>query len=337
MIAFPAPKHPARGLARFRFLRTPHSKDTAAFHREPRHRGAVISVCLLTSTLLWFFFSMQQEHTVPLELPTQVQNLNPDEALAVLPPQTIRVQVEGAGIQLLRLYYNPPTVNLNASADVISLEAAAKEVTKTVRLESVMPRTFVVRKEPRLTRTIPVESRFRVTTPPAFDLTTPIRLDPDSIRVSGATSIIERLAAWPTRAQTFANVRDTLRATVPLLDTLSGLVFRSHETVSVYAVSEEFTEGSREITVLIPGAPQGENLVTLSPSTITVTYQVPLSKYEASLRAEDFFATVSFDEIRSDTTGSVRPRLHFPENLMLREVVFSPTTLQYYNVLVDVR
>lgn len=290
---------------------------------------------MLTSTLLWFFFSMQQVHTVPLELPTQVLNLDSDEALVRPPTEKVRVQVAGEGIQLLRLYYNPPTIPLDARQSEINVQAAVAEVTKTVRLESVMPQTILLQKDARGVRSVPVQARIRVTTPPAFDLTTPVRLTPDSVQLSGAVSLLDELAGWPTEEAVFRDVRDTLRATVPLADTLAGLVARSADQVSVFAVSEEFTEGSREIRVLVPGAPPNENLVTLSPPTITVTYHVPLSQYEASLHAEDFFATVPFDEIRADTTGSVRPRLHLPENLLLREVVFEPALLRYYNVLVE--
>jgi hypothetical protein len=44
----------------------------------------------------------------------------------------------------------------------------------------------------------------------------------------------------------------------------------------------------------------------------------------------DFFATVSYDEIRQDTTGRVQPDLVLPENVVLRDVEMIPQTLGYY-------
>lgn len=302
---------------------------------EPQNRGLVITICILISILLWFIFSMQETHTILIELPTEIRNLPPDEALTVLPPRTVKVQVQGEGIQLLRLYYNRPVVPIDAGADEISFEDAVAELLSNVQLESVIPRTFVVRKEPRITRTVPVEPRIEIRTPPAYDLLGPIRLRPDSVAVSGAVSILENLRAWPTEHRVFVNVRDTLRAVVALADTLTGLVLREFDEVSIEAIVEEFTEAEREIRVLVPGAPLGEEFVQLSPPTIRVRYLVPLSQYDASMTAEDFFAMVPYDEIRSDTTGLVRPRLHLPEGLVLREVTFSPLTLHYFNVLVD--
>ena len=50
----------------------------------------------------------------------------------------------------------------------------------------------------------------------------------------------------------------------------------------------------------------------------------------ASERAPDFFATVSYDQIREDTTGYVRPELHLPSDLIIRDPEMIPSRLQYY-------
>ncbi|QXD15251.1 hypothetical protein GQ464_017925 [Rhodocaloribacter litoris] len=302
---------------------------------EPQNRGLVITVCIFTATLLWLIFTMQAVHTVSLSFPTEIRNLPPDEALVALPPRTVRVQVKGEGIQLLRLYYNPPTVPIDAGAGEINFDGVVTELAGGVQVEGVFPRTFVVRKEERTSRTVPIHARVEVRTPPAFELLGPVRLRPDSVAVSGAVSVLENLHFWPTVHRVFENVRDTLRTTVPLADTLAGLVLREFDAVEVLAVVEEFTEAVREIRVLVPGAPLGQEYVQLAPPTITVRYRVPLSQYDAAQRAEDFFATVSYDEIRADTTGRVRPRLHTPANLALRDVDYFPRTLRYFNVLLE--
>ncbi|GIV62246.1 MAG: hypothetical protein KatS3mg044_1112 [Rhodothermaceae bacterium] len=239
---------------------------------EPQNRGLVITVCIFTATLLWLIFTMQAVHTVSLSFPTEIRNLPPDEALVALPPRTVRVQVKGEGIQLLRLYYNPPTVPIDAGAGEINFDGVVTELAGGVQVEGVFPRTFVVRKEERTSRTVPIHARVEVRTPPAFELLGPVRLRPDSVAVSGAVSVLENLHFWPTVHRVFENVRDTLRTTVPLADTLAGLVLREFDAVEVLAVVEEFTEAVREIRVLVPGAPLGQEYVQLAPPTITVRY-----------------------------------------------------------------
>jgi hypothetical protein len=122
---------------------------------------------------------------------------------------------------------------------------------------------------------------------------------------------------------------------VALVDTLEGLVERSEEYTTVRAKSTQFTEGRRKLEVIVQGAPTDEKVVTLVPETIEVRFNVPLDQLNEALRTTFFTATVSYDVIRSDTTGRVRPILNLPPTLMLREVYAEPATLRYYNFLVN--
>ncbi len=321
-------------------LRTLVSRNPTpnSFHNdEPRHRGIVISVCLLCSVLLWLIFSLREIQSIPLELPTQIRNLPVDQALTSLPPRSVRVQIQGEGIQLIRLYYDTPTITIDASQQQISLDAVTADLIKNARVENVIPHLFLVQKEERVSKRVPIVPRISIKTRESFDLVEPIRLTPDSLVISGARSVVGGITSWLTEKTSFRDVRDTLYAQIPLVDTLEGLVFKNIDAVTVRAISEEFTEGEREIKVLVPGAPLGEEYMSLSPPIITVRYLVPISQFDAAHQAEDFFATVSYDVIRADTTGRVSPQLHLPANLALREVTMTPQTLGYYNVLVDER
>lgn len=295
-----------------------------------QRRGIAITIAILVSTLLWFTFSMRETYSALLLLPTEVVNVPEDEALRQLPPPTVRAQVEGLGLALIRLRLNPPVVPINAERGEVVLRDAVAEVLKNVQLQSVSPSTFSLQKEPRLTRTVPIELRAEIETPATHDLIAPPHIAPDSVKISGAASIVSRIDAWPTRQVTVENLRDSLITRVMLSDTLSGLVDRNLEATTLTAIAQQFTEGSREIEVTVTGEPSSQRLVTLEPSTIRVKYRVLFSQYAEAQQAMDFFATVSFDEIRADTTGRVRPHIHLPNDIVLLDVELIPSTLRYY-------
>lgn len=319
---------------RLRGLFTPEGPDGGPGEDAPPRRGVVLALCVLTSTLLWAIFSLQETYTAVLQLPTDVVQLPPGRALTELPPNRVDVQVQGEGIPLLRLYYNPPTIPINAAAEQVNLELATPELPKNVRIESVSPRVLTLRTEPVVTRTVPIELRANIRTPGTHDLLMPPGIEPDSVRVTGARSIVEGLRAWPTEAVTVNDLTDSVVLPVPLADTLAGLARRSADAVVMTAVSREFTEGRREIEVDVTGAPPND-AVALVPPTVDVVYNVLLSDYERAQSAPDFFVTVSYNDIRADTTGRIQPRLHLPADVVLRDVEIEPTTLRYYNVLVD--
>jgi hypothetical protein len=268
-----------------------------------------------------------------LQMPTRVENLPEDQALRSLPPPSVRVQVQGEGLQLLRLFYNPPTIPINAATEQINLALALPELPKNVRTEGVSPSFIELQKERRITRKVPVQLRADIDPAETYDLLGPPRIRPDSIDVTGARSVIGTLSYWPTVATTFSGLRDSLLATVLLADTLSGLVAPSARTVSVFAVAEQFSEGSRELQVDVQGLPSSEKYVVLDPPTVEVRYWAPVSQHRAIEQAADFYAMVSYEDIRTDTTGRVKPQLNEPSNVVLRDVEIDPPMLRYYNYL----
>ncbi len=303
---------------------------SSRYEEEPHRRGMAITMSILVSSLLWFTFTMRETHTRIIEMPTEVVNVPEDQALSQLPAGTVRVQAIGDGWSLLRLSLRPPTIPINASQSEVRVAESIPELPKNVQVQSVSPNVVNLWKERRVTRSVPVQVAVEIETPITHDLVAPPEISPDSVEVTGAASVVGEVEYWPTVERAFQDVRDTLEVRVPLSDTLRGLVAKNIDAVTLRAVSKEFTEGAREIDVTVQGQPSTQTLVSLEPSTIHVRYKVLLSQYQEAQEAMDFYATVSYDEIRNDTTGQVRPHLELPDDIVLRDVQMIPQRLGYY-------
>ncbi|MEM1095626.1 MAG: hypothetical protein AAGJ10_13585 [Bacteroidota bacterium] len=288
------------------------------------------------SLLTWFVFSLQRMYTTVVQIPTRVVNLPAEEALRTPAPTAVSVQVQGSGFELIQLRSSPPILQLDAVDDQIVLGETVLNL--PLNVTGISPRVIDFDKERRVTKKIPVFVNTAITLPPTFGYLTPPQAVPDSIGISGAASIVNGISAWPTEVLAVDMLRDSIQVRVALVDTLAGLVVREANDVEVTAHSAEFTEGRRELTVTVEGTTMmgTRPFVTLDPSSIIVRYRVPLAQYNAAFKANDFFATVSFDEIRRDTTGRVTPRVQYPEGILIRDpVIEPPATLRYYNVLMD--
>lgn len=300
------------------------------FEDPPSHRGLAISAAILVSSLLWFTFTMRDTQTTILQMPTEIVNMPEEQSLSQLPPDNVRVQVVGDGWSILRLRLRPLTIPINAGDDEVNVLSTIPELPKNVDIQSVSPNRFSLWKEERVTRKVPITNRVEIDTPPTHDLVDLAMLIPDSVEISGAVSIVGEIQSWPTERLVFEDVRDTLETRVPLSDSLAGLVQKNVDAVNLRAFSEQFTEGVREIDVTVQGQPSSQTLVSLEPSAIRVRYRVLFSQYQEALDAMDFFATVSYEEIRQDTSGRIRPNLNFPDGIELRDVEMIPSTLGYY-------
>ena len=310
------------------------SSTDGEYREDDSNHGIAIAVCVLLSVVLWLSLTLQEQRMVTVDFPVEVTRVPEGTALTARPPSSVTVELQGIGLDLIGFVFGPPTVEIDAEQgrvdvrDIVSLPR-----TSNARVEGVTPRTITVETEPRIERRIPIQGRFDIRPAAAYELIDRPSLSPDSVTIAGAESIIEPISAWPTDSLVLRKVRDTVRATTSLKDSLSGLVDRAVETVSVVVRAGKFAEETREVKVQVTGVPAGQNLVTLQPSTIRIRYRVLFDQLFASRRSSEFFATVSYDQIRSDTTGYVEPQIHVPNDLVIRDPEPIPPRLRYYTFL----
>lgn len=302
--------------------------------REDAHSGLAITVCILLSVVLWLSLTLQERRTVSLNFPVQEPTLSDDRAFVERPPTTVTARVQGSGMELLRLLFNPPNVQIEADDGPVNVEDALQlSQGSDTQVESVTPRSIAVVTEPRIERRVPVLSRVEIQPASSYELIDEPTLQPDSVTVTGAESVVNQLRAWPTQPREITGLRDTVQTAVPLADTLQRLVSRIEDQVTLTAWAGRFAEGTREVQVEVTGIPSSQEVVALQPSTIRIRYRVLFEQLFRSQRASGFFATVSYSQIRSDTTGYVEPRIQVPSGLEIRDPEPLPPRLRYYTSL----
>lgn len=305
------------------------------FRDQPQQKGVTIALCITCSILLWVFSSMSETYTKMLEVETQVANLADDEAFLTLPPKNVEVYVQGEGLALLQLFYTPPSISIDASRSQVNfIEAISRRLPSGISVDRVTPPMFILQKEKRMSRRVPIILNADIQTPPTHDLVLEPTIFPDSVEISGAESLVENVNEWPTVFFEHKELKDTLTVEIPLVDSLQGLVQVAVSQTQLHVIAEQFTEASREIEVIIGDGPN-QTSITLDPPALEVRYRVPLSQYRRAQNARDFILSVSYDDIRDDTTGYVEPRLELPQGILFRDVSFFPEEIRYFDVLLD--
>jgi hypothetical protein len=278
--------------------------------------------------------SLQEQRTVIVEFPVEVGQLPEGQAPVELPPSSVSVQLRGTGLDLLALIFDPPTVDVGPDQERVDVDQVLElPRANDATIESVVPSIIEIEMEERVERRLPVQPRLAVQTASSHELIDEPSMSPDSVTISGARSTVQSFSEWPTDSLTLENVRDTVRTTVALKDTLSGLTDRGQETVEVVVRAGKFAVETREVTVEVTGVPAGQDLLALQPSSIRIRYRVLFDQLFESRRSSEYFATVSYDQIRSDTTGYVEPRIHVPTDLVIRDPEPIPPRLRYYTFL----
>ncbi len=303
--------------------------------KEPQPKGRLITICLLVSALIWFVFSMQETHVMEIELATEVSRLPPGYVLTEKIPDKVKLKVEGEGVDLFNVYYKRPIIPVDVSQSVVDFSSAAQVLPNNVRVESIVPRNIIPSTAVEVSKRIPIKFDGFVKPQPTHAFVSPPSLTPDSVTVTGGASLLSGLTEWRTERYTNDRVTDSLSIELSLIDTLDGLVSKSIDRVTLTAPSYEFTGGSRVLELNVVGAPSNDQVITLEPSRITVNYRVLLPEFETARRSPNFYANVSFDDIREDSTGYVTPKLVLPPGLQLINLDFFPSRIKYYYYLRD--
>lgn len=296
--------------------------------------GVALAVSIVISVLFWFTLKMQETYTIAVDLPTQVVNMPEGESLTERPPEQVNVQVEGEGWQLLQLYYRRQPVSLDVANEPIAVQEAAQlSAGSGIRVTGTSPQTIDLDTGLRVTRTVPVDLRARIEPASTYEIVSGPEVEPDSVEISGADSLVARLPRWPTQRVTRTNVQDDLQLRVALTDTLGGLVTVGREAVDVRVDVELFTEAVKEVPVRVTDVPPGARDVRLEPARVDVIFRVPMSQYEEAVSSEEFSASVAYSDILRDTTGTVEPNVQTPSSVIVRGVRVEPDELEYFTVI----
>jgi hypothetical protein len=306
---------------------------------EGRRRGIAVALSLVVAFTLWFTFSMRETYSVTIDVPITIASLPQGSALAERPPRSVRLQVQGEGWELLKLRQRPPSIEVHVTGATVDLLQAATETGRLpigVTVQTVLPSTLQFEMEPRITRAVPVRLNADIETAPPFDLLTEPTVSPDTVRISGARSIIQRLDSWPTAPVRQTGIRQSFSTSVPLSDTLSDLISLSLDQVRMSVVVDQFTEWTRSIPVRVENLPAGAAPVRLIPDRVQVTYRVPAGQqFERAERSANFYAYVPYAAVVADTTGTVQPLIHVPDGLAIRNVRVEPRRLRYRVIVSD--
>jgi YbbR domain-containing protein len=302
-----------------------------------REKVVVFLVAFVLALFLWLMVNLGRDFNLNINLPITLGNVPPDRALAEELPKFATVSISGEGWSLINVYNNPPQIYVDVAQQEVSLYEQVRQQMNAVsdlNVLKVQPLFLNVELDERVSKKVPVRSNVRVTFEEQHDFVGRPSITPDSVTITGAESLVEDNTYWETDTVQISEAKDPVSQTVPLQDP-GSLLSLSTGSVRYTANVAQYTEGETRVFVQPRGMPEGQ-LVSFSPSSITVKYNVPIQEYaEVSDMPELFTAYVDYEQIRRDSTGFVVPKIvkpaDSPYHYELRS--FQPAQVAYFIVL----
>lgn len=301
--------------------------------RISRERTTLL-VCMGISLLFWFFVKMSKPYETTRELPLHYV-LPPAMEFIESPPARARATISGTGIDLLLNAYFKRNANVVFQSNELSSAGITRDLilrkaeeVLSIKVDDVSPPFISIEIDSSASRLVPVKLVARLGFVKDFFQTGEIRLQPDSVLVTGAPEILAQIAWIPTQPLELSNIQQPVRRELHLEYAGDSLYKAFPSSVTVTIPVEQFIEKSFDVPVEANG--QGNSL-RLLPSFATLKCSLPLSKYDTTT-ANDFLLAVDIPDLQRQGAQNTVPISLVKAPAWARSVQYSPKVVEYYIV-----
>ncbi|MRX46072.1 CdaR family protein [Pedobacter puniceum] len=264
-----------------------------------RKRISIFFTCLLLAVTAWMFYSLSLKYDYQLKTLVTFKNLPQNKAFYPLQSDTVMLNVQGTGWQLL---FNRIGVgSKEIKVDLASLEkqhfitfteqlpTINRQFSSLQKIVSIQPDTLFFDFTTRKVKRIPVKFVSDIKYKKQFGQSKDTKLKPAYITITGPQDQLQRITYWETDTFKKKNVDASLSAKVYLKEPSEPNISLFPLSVEMQLPVEEFTEKVITIPVRVINNPDYQQ-VKIIPEKVTLTVMVALSYY-ADINEDDFTVT----------------------------------------------
>lgn len=286
--------------------------------------------CLCLAIAAWLFMALNNKYVYTTKTVLVYKNFPSERAFHPLQSDTVDLQVEGSGWQLLfsRLRIKPQSVGVNLQLldkrnyVVFSnqISAVNKQFASSQKIISVRPDTLYFDFTKRSVKKVPIKVVKKLGFEKQFALTGDIILTPKYVTVIGPLEELEKISHWDTDTVNLKNIANSATVRVGMQQTKLKNINIYPSTVEIKFPVDEFTEKTIEVPLKVINNKSFSSF-SLYPKKVKITFLVGLNSYE---QIDDSFIQAAVDvnewKINNHNQFSVKIT-DFPEYCKLIKIV----------------
>ncbi|CAM4122388.1 CdaR family protein [Gillisia hiemivivida] len=263
------------------------------------------------SAVIWVVVQFSKEYTEVIEMPIIYTNLPKDKILVGDTPKTLDLRIRDRGFYIAwnRVFPQKITIDISDASEegkslVYDLELQKAAILSQLDLDYekvvFLQKNIKINFEQRAVKKVAILSSIDLSFAVGYSALEEIKLQPDSIMVSGAATILDTLKTIKTKSLKINNISNDVKGKVKLETGNLKEVSLYQEEVNYSVRTEKFTEGKVEIPIKLLNVPEGTNVV-IFPKDVVIYYQVSLKDFE-KIDSSSFLVAVDFKNAK-DSDG----------------------------------
>lgn len=293
----------------------------------------LIIYSVLFSVFLWLSVSLNFLYNINLTIPLDIK-LRENQALAEELPNDIEIVLRGRGWDLLGIWFSKDinyfldlsSTRKNIKLSILQTVGEKINLPTDVSIVGAYPDTLSIDFDNISTKYIKIRNNISVNLKEGYGIVGTPKITPDSVKLTGAYSVLSKIKYISTERKTFKNINSDLSVDIPLSDSLGNLIKIEPKVVKVFYKIELAAEKKfDDLSVTINHVPADKEVLLIPPNlTISLRGGVDLL---TKVTPGDFKITIDYDLIEKDTLGSVTPDIEVPDYLTV--INYSPQKFQY--------
>ena len=295
-----------------------------------RKRFLVLTTCMLIAIAAWLFMALNNKYPYTVKTVLKYNNIPQKKAFHPLQSDTVDLQVEGTGWQLLfaRLRIKPQSIaisleklnNRNFILFSEQLYNVNNQLETSQKIISVKPDTLYFDFSEKTVKRVPVKLVSDISFIKQYGVSNPIDITPDYVTISGPEEELNKIREWKTDSLKLTDVQYPTKNMVAMTQSKMKNVSIFPASVEVRIPVDEFTEKVLDIPLKVINN-RDYYSIKLYPRKVKLTFLVALSKYN-QVNEEFIEAVVDMNEWKELKHNRLRVKLvRFPDFCKLVQIV----------------
>jgi hypothetical protein len=294
------------------------------------------------SAVFWFFRSLSLDYEDEILYPVRYINIPENKVMINALPEKLALKVKANGRRILlgKLNLNLIPIKFDVNSFITSntnpdslyiLTNSVKEILSEelegVEILNISPDTLFFIFTTMEVKRVAVKPKYRDLQhmfAPQYMINGSIKIDPDSIIISGPGSLLHSISSVFTEPLNFEGLSDTISQTISL-EKQEGISY-SQKKVQITVPVDQYTQAEYYLPVMALNLPDSLLLKTF-PERIRISFNITLTNYD-KIRPEWIMPRLDYSEILKNPMSRVRLFLVDTPDI-ISAVQFSPEKVEY--------
>ncbi len=291
------------------------------------HNFKIKAVAVILAVSIWFFVETENNYQYSFKIPVTISNLLADRMITNEIPTHVKISVWGKGQDILSLFINrefkyhidltdvKESINFPLSKNNVRLRRASNiEILNLIKPESIYFNIESIEE-----KKVAIKNEIEIIAVPGYMLVYDLKLEPDSITITGAKSSLDCVNVVQTEKVVYKKVKQDIRKKVKLVKPdIRNIWFKNDEVHFSADIQKLMEKEFVDIPVNIINKPINVNLLVI-PSTLTLTL---IGGVDVLLKIDNdnLFAYIDYSKIQGKLTDDHLAYIEKPETVRIKNV-----------------